>query len=253
MPFTSSDNISRKINHLQPAENVFEPESAIAGISQLNLGKKKIMSTEAQIQANRANAERSTGPRTEEGKAKSSRNALRCGVYSMARLIPGEDPAELEALTQGILKDLNPLNTQETELANQLIDLQWRLRRVTNREAEILSADEPDYKVLNYISLHGARMQRQYSAIRKNFDALHLISKQNYWEDMETASQIVQANKILDRPTNLRDFGFVFTLDHVERHMALRKLTELTLSKGSQVQHGYQMEPGEQEDLPQAA
>jgi len=131
------------------------------------------MSTEAQIEANRANAQHSTGPRTEEGKAKSSRNALRYGVYSMARLIPGEDPEELEALTQGILNDLDPLNTQETELANQLIDLQWRLRRVTTREAVILSAESPDYKVLNHISLHGARMKRQFSAGMKDFRILH--------------------------------------------------------------------------------
>jgi len=211
------------------------------------------MSTEAQIEANRANAEHSTGPRTEAGKAKSARNALRHGVYPMAKLIPGEDPQELDALTKGMLEDLNPLNTHETELVNQLIDFQWRLRRVTNEEARILSAEPPDYKALNNISLHGARLKRQYSAGLKEFQNLHKISRKILWEDLATAEKLVEANRILHRPTNLEDFGFVFPLDAVERRIDRRKLIELTIRKASQAERGYKPTPGEEEELPAAA
>jgi len=211
------------------------------------------MSTEAQIEANRNNAEHSTGPRTEAGKARSARNALRHGVYSMAKLIPGEDPEELDALTKGMLNDLNPLNTHETELVNQLIDFQWRLRRVTNEEARILSAEAPDYKALNNISLHGARVKRQYSAGLKEFQALHQKSLKIFWEDMATAEKIVEANKILNRPTNLEEFGFVFPLEAVERRIRRRKLIALTIRKGGNVEFGYKPMPGEEEDLPLAA
>jgi hypothetical protein len=215
--------------------------------------KGKMMSTEAQIEANRNNAEHSTGPRTEAGKAKSARNALRHGVYSMAKLIPGEDPEELDVLTKGILKDLNPLNTHETELVNQLIDLQWRLRRVTNEEARILSAEPPDYKALNNISLHAARMKRQYSAGLKEFQTLHQISLKIFWEDVAIAEKLVEANQILNRPTNLQEFGFVFPLDFVERRIRRRKLIELTIKKGGHVEFGYKPTPGEEEELPAAA
>ena len=152
-----------------------------------------------------------------------------------------------------MLKDLNPLNTQQTELANQLIDLQWRLRRVSNREAVILSADEPDYKALNHISLHGARMKRQFSATLKDFQTLHKTSLKIFWEDLAAAEKIVEANKTLNRPTNLQDFGFVFSLDQVERHIRRRKLIELTLRKGSHAEFGYKPGPGEEEEFPQAA
>ena len=171
----------------------------------------------------------------------------------MAKTIPGEDSEELDALTQGILKDLNPLNTHETELVNQLIDLQWRLRRVTNEEARILSQESPDYKALNHISLHGARLKRQYSAGLKDFQALHKVTRQIYWDDLAIAEKLVEANQILNRPTNLEEFGFVFPLDLVERSIRRRKLIALTIDKASQAQFGYKLEPGEQEDLPLAA
>jgi len=56
------------------------------------------MSTTQQINANRQNAQRSTGPRSPEGKAVSRFNALKSGIDAQAQVIPGEDPAGLEAL-----------------------------------------------------------------------------------------------------------------------------------------------------------
>ena len=56
------------------------------------------MATPAQIEANRRNAQRSTGPRSVEGKAVSRFNALKSGIDAKSLVIPGEDPAELEAL-----------------------------------------------------------------------------------------------------------------------------------------------------------
>src|SRR5215831_5608041 len=56
------------------------------------------MSTPAQIAACAANAQHSTGPRSPEGKAVSSRNALKLGLYSQSDILPGEDPAEFDQL-----------------------------------------------------------------------------------------------------------------------------------------------------------
>ena len=51
------------------------------------------MSTEKQIAANRRNAARSTGPRTQSGKARSRFNALKHGCRAKLPILPGEDPA----------------------------------------------------------------------------------------------------------------------------------------------------------------
>ena len=129
--------------------------------------------TEAKTQANQANAQFSTGPRTEAGKAVSSRNAMTHGLTAKTVLLPGEDPAEYDLLAKGMLTDLNPLDTHEGALAQELVDLQWRLRRIPALEARFLSAEPPDTKGLNNISLHAARMKRQYSATLKEFQHLH--------------------------------------------------------------------------------
>jgi hypothetical protein len=57
------------------------------------------MPTQAQLNANRLNAQKSTGPTSPEGKATSSLNALKSGIDAWSHIIPGEDPAELETLT----------------------------------------------------------------------------------------------------------------------------------------------------------
>ena len=56
------------------------------------------MATEKQTAANRANAQRSTGPRTAEGKARSSQNALKTGIDAQSEIIRGESREKLEAL-----------------------------------------------------------------------------------------------------------------------------------------------------------
>ena len=71
------------------------------------------MATEKQIQANRNNAKKSTGPRTEQGKAASSQNALKHGLLARDAVLPGEDPAELTdttpLITGGILDSISTL------------------------------------------------------------------------------------------------------------------------------------------------
>jgi hypothetical protein len=88
------------------------------------------VSTDARNQANRAYAEHSTGPRTEAGKAISSLNALMHRLTARTVLLPGEDPAVHQALTFGMFRDLDPINTRETPRPRNLIDLTRRLDRL---------------------------------------------------------------------------------------------------------------------------
>ncbi len=70
-------------------------------------------STETRAEINRENAQKSTGPKTEEGKAKSSQNRFKHGVYSKQVVAPGEDPAELDELRGKLRDEHQPANTTE--------------------------------------------------------------------------------------------------------------------------------------------
>src|ERR1051325_2862851 len=95
------------------------------------------MSTEAQINANRLNAQKSTGPKSPEGKAASSLNALKSGIDAWSHIIPGEAPAELEALTAEFLLHYRPAGPTELSLVDTLISTEWIQRRLRCIEAQL--------------------------------------------------------------------------------------------------------------------
>jgi hypothetical protein len=107
------------------------------------------MTTKRQIQANRRNAKKSTGPRSAEGKAASSQNALKSGIDSQSQIIRGEDPAALDALAAQYLLDHQPQSASERALVDILIDSEWLLRRLRKTEAHLW-----EYRLANLTDLH---------------------------------------------------------------------------------------------------
>ena len=97
------------------------------------------MTTKAQIKANRENAKKSTGPRTEEGKARVSLNALKHGLLARDAVLPSEDPAEFDRQLRDLEHDLRPENSLEFELVRQIADAQWRMRRLVRIETAFLA------------------------------------------------------------------------------------------------------------------
>jgi hypothetical protein len=91
-----------------------------------------------QLRANRRNAQRSTGPRTEAGKARSAKNATTHGTFCADLLLPGEDEEELRALQRGIYTSFSPQDFMERELVDRIVAAQWRLRRLRGSETEVL-------------------------------------------------------------------------------------------------------------------
>ena len=98
------------------------------------------MTTNAQIKANRNNAKKSTGPRTEEGKSRVSKNALKHGLLARDTVLPGEDPAEFDRQLAALEADIQPANSLEFELVRQIADAQWRMRRLTRLETGFIAA-----------------------------------------------------------------------------------------------------------------
>jgi hypothetical protein len=97
------------------------------------------MASVAQLTANRANAQRSTGPRSEEGKAASRFNALTYGLEARSRVIPGENPAELESLAAAYYRQFNPVGPLEDFLVETIVAADWNRRRYTRVEAQLYS------------------------------------------------------------------------------------------------------------------
>ena len=84
------------------------------------------MASEAQVTANRLNAQKSTGPRTAEGKAAACLNAIQHGLRAQAVVLPGEEPDEYRLYRQRLLEDLRPQDLAETDLAERIVELAWR-------------------------------------------------------------------------------------------------------------------------------
>src|SRR5579871_5384764 len=98
------------------------------------------MATSLQVEANRRNSLKSTGPRSPEGKAVSRFNALKSGIHAEAQVIPGEDPAELEALAHDYHEQFQPSTPLECFLVDSLVHADWQLRRLHRIEAQLWTA-----------------------------------------------------------------------------------------------------------------
>jgi hypothetical protein len=82
---------------------------------------------------------KSTGPRTESGKAASSQNALRHGLASGTILIPGEDPEELKALELALLEQYKPASAIEELLLQDMVNHHWLKDRALRLQGEALA------------------------------------------------------------------------------------------------------------------
>jgi hypothetical protein len=93
------------------------------------------------LAANRANAARSTGPCTPEGKARSAQNAVTHGMTAQTSRLHGESKEELDELAREMAADLRPHGSAEREIVARVVSLTWRLRRVAQVEEAMWNAD----------------------------------------------------------------------------------------------------------------
>ena len=99
------------------------------------------MTSDAQRNANRRSAKESTGPRTPQGKARSSQNALKHGAYA-EELVPirrgvfEEDPDEIAVYMRSVVESLAPRDAIEVALANRIAFCMLRLNRADRFETE---------------------------------------------------------------------------------------------------------------------
>jgi hypothetical protein len=95
--------------------------------------------SEARLRANRENAQSSSGPRTDEGKKRSSLNATRHGILAQVMHLPEEEMAAFTEFTKEYVASLAPVGAVETQLANACADLQFRLHRLAAAEHNLFA------------------------------------------------------------------------------------------------------------------
>ena len=125
------------------------------------------MATDKQTEANRRNAQKSTGPRTDQGKARSSRNALKTGIHAKSILIFDERAEELQALIDEYYAECAPATPQERFQVDTMIQCEWASRRYMRAESQ-LTEEGPEIYM---------NVQRQETTLRWDTDNERLLER----------------------------------------------------------------------------
>jgi hypothetical protein len=140
------------------------------------------MATIKQFQANRLNALKSTGPKTEAGKLKSRLNAVRHTLTAETVVSALEDAEDYEAFEQSIAADYAPTSAVEQELVARLASVLWRLRRSTRIETGLLQIQAELMKGRQLGTRRNSRTPEWY-------DELDVAASQNAPGEMEACRE----------------------------------------------------------------
>src|SRR5947208_13389877 len=119
------------------------------------------MTSFKQIEANRRNARRSTGPTSDEGKLRSRRNAVRHGLTAETVIGALEDAEDYKAFEAAVITDYDAQSAVERELVLRLASLLWRIRRATTMETglfEIQAKHLLEFRSIREPQLTSARL-----------------------------------------------------------------------------------------------
>ena len=164
------------------------------------------MATPAQINANRQNAQQSTGPRTEEGKVRASLNAVKHGLNSKRFFVREDEQEEFAALRDALTVEFVPRTMYQWDLFQQVLHASWKMYRVDRCEAELLTAhvdpfgDESCSRQLEMMARHRARAERAYyravKELRAHTTNLLLVKETLPVPFRKGASQLLDAHQI---------------------------------------------------------
>ena len=183
----------------------------------------------AQLAANRANSQLSTGPVTPAGQAASSLNALKTGLTGRTVLLPGDDTAEYSSRLENATAHHRPVTDEEKSLVQSLVDIDWRLDRAVMLETGIYAKGAAEFadrfddqpvahrklliqtetylkyeKSLRNLNVQEARLQRQRT---KNLAELKRLKEERIRYELMLQSAARSA-----RPAASVENGFEFSI-----------------------------------------
>jgi len=183
------------------------------------------MVSERRIEANRRNAQLSTGPRTVAGRARSSINALRHGITGQVSIMTTEDRAAHDRFVQELIDRLRPEDSLELQFASLIAEDFWRLQRIRSVENDIfalgnfseaadIDVDHPEIhtaltrartfldqsKDFERLTLYEQRINRAIEKNRRQLDELQAERKRQRQEALDQACLLSQVPVAQDQP-----------------------------------------------------
>ena len=194
--------------------------------------------------ANRNNAARSTGPRTEPGKRRSSLNALRHGLTGQTVVLPQDDLAAYQKHCAQFHAELKPLGLLESKAVQTIADTYWRLDRIRAMEnnlfslgflelSPLLSSPDPAIHaalaqaksldaradLLARLSLYEQRLNRTLSLAKAELHQLQQQRAQARLDALHAAARIRNLKQALNQPWEPGQNGFEFSSAESTRWM----------------------------------
>ena len=233
------DTEPETVDPQEQAEQTFTA-GATFGFSEPEPPQKPL--SNARLNANRVNSQFSTGPRTEEGKAKSSLNAVKGGLTGRTVLLPTDDSRAYDNHLDRHFLKFTPATDDEKALTQTIADTEWRLLRIAPLEAGIYAvgrrklADlfpeekDPDIRRalidaeifmtfrrdFSNLALQERRLRNQRAADIPQLEKLQKERRDKQAADLKRATALYKSTRQLGVPFDPAFFGFVFSLADLE-------------------------------------
>ena len=195
-------------------------------------------------QVNKANAQKSTGPRTDAGKQRSKLNALRHGLTGHTIVLPTEDQAAYQRHSQAFLDEYRPQGATETQLVQSVTDIAWQLNRAAAVETNLFSlgitesedrirASHPDAEAALAMALAYREHNRAFANIgiyrqrlAREFERSLILLRQiqaerraNAERQLDDAAKILKMHQDANLPYQPAQDGFVFSKAEIEAYI----------------------------------
>ncbi len=169
------------------------------------------MTTLDRSDINRANAQYSTGPKTPDGKKRSSLNALRHGLTGQTVVMPTEDIEAYQSHLKSCVEEYNPQGFTETNLVQSLADASWRLNRIAALEANLMLQGDISIAELATLSMHSQRLSRQFERTENHLRELQDIRRTREDSVLSDLLDIIEMYEAKEETYLPSTDGFVFS------------------------------------------
>ncbi len=203
--------------------------------------------SESRLNANRQNAQHSTGPKTPAGKSVASQNAIKTALTGRTVLLPTDDAELYGTHVDSFRVEWGPVGQRETVLVQSLADNAWRIERIASLEAAIYAKgrsffaesypEEPasvrkqlieldiyrsSERELRNLALYESRLRRQRDRDIAELRFLQSERSRVDEEQRELAAQAYREARENNQPFDPAALGFVFSTAEIQAFLALR-------------------------------
>jgi len=203
--------------------------------------------TAKQIEANRENAQKSTGPSSSDGLKRSSLNSTVHGFTGQTLVLSAAEKAPYERFVTQIREEFRPFTAESRELLQNYTDLRWSIQQITVQQNNILAmmnmiteqhlesgdlaaldaALEPHTRRLKTLGTYEQRRRRAAKETLALFNEVELQHHTVQQEQLQKAADAHQAFQKLGRTWDPKEFGFVHSLPEIEQFLAKQESKQL--------------------------